>query len=74
MSSFIEGLGVVLVGAVMAVVLLGFSLVLVNPLVKAVCLSKSEPMQKEMKFDFWAGCFVEIDGEFIPLRNYRVNE
>lgn len=44
----------------------------VGTLRSAVCHNQAEEMQVESKWRWVGGCFVEIDGKWVPLKNYRV--
>lgn len=39
------------------------------------CDAASVQMERDTRFDFWGGCFVQVDsGEYVDIDNFRVNE
>lgn len=38
------------------------------------CEAQAQEMGVAYKWGYWTGCMVEVNGRFIPLKNYRMLE
>lgn len=41
---------------------------------KRVCTDLTAKMDVSHSYTFWTGCMIEVRGQWIPLKNYRVVE
>lgn len=41
---------------------------------KNICEAKATEMNVEYQFGLWKGCLIKIDGNWISIDNYRVND
>lgn len=48
-------------------------LLIAFPIMKSDCKNISKNTGKETHLDYRSGCYIKINGEFVPISNWRVN-
>ena len=61
MKSFFELVGTIILGIVIIAVILGIVTAAFTPFFILDCNRTAKQMDTQYKYDFWAGCFLQLD-------------
>jgi len=70
MNTFFEVLGITILVVLLISILFGLSLWVGNSLYRKACKETAQDMGLNWKYNIWIPCMVELDDNFIPLKQY----